>query len=171
LSEEQIEEIEKARVVTLSRDQWENLQNIAPTFPRRIGVASPFVELISDSKFSLWPDQVHGIWFSRTEIAIPRASADGTGGYRGFNKRLSADEAVLIDTHGNYRIGPRATSLEKLVKSLDALEERQARGVTFNLFILRPPVLPAEEEAKVEASVARLEALCRERGFAFHLGG
>jgi hypothetical protein len=171
LSDKQVEEIEKSRTFTLSKEQLAELRSTAPTFPKKLGVASPFVDRISDSKFSIWPDHVSGTWCCRDQVAIASSCLEGSVAYRGFNKTLGAGDAVLIDTAGGYWVGSRRMDLGKLVKRLDFLETRQHTGISFSVFILRPPVLEPEQEAAVQEAVATLKSLCDERGFTPRLGG
>lgn len=171
LSEKQVAEVEKTRRFTLSREQLEALRESAPDFPKQVGVVSPFVELIPDSKFSPWPGQISGIWWSRNEVGIPENVLQGSEGCRGFSTDLGVDGAVLIDTDGRYWIGSRQVNTKKLIRSLDDLEYRQAPGQSFGIFVLRPPVLEDEQEIAVQSAVLELEALCQERGLYCQLGG
>jgi hypothetical protein len=168
----QVEEIESLRRVTLDKDQLTQLRQLAPNFPKRIGVASPFVEEIADSRFSPWPDQITGIWFCKEAVAIPRASLQGSEGCREFPKLLNAGDAVLIDTKGGYGIGPRNVSREKLAATLAKLGRKEPDGKNFRIYVLRPPVLDnAQEEQAVQRSIADLAKLCRENGIDCRIGG
>lgn len=172
LSEKQLEEVESRRCVTLSKDQWRKLHTRAPSVPKKIGVASPFVERIPGSRFSIWPGQVTGIWYCRNKVAIALDSLGEAGGHREFNAALYASDAVLIDTHGGYSIGPRKVSFEKLLKSLDALTLREPDGASFEIFILRPPVLSEREaEAVVQDAIDQLVKACQQRGLGCRIGG
>jgi hypothetical protein len=172
LSTKQIEEIESLRCVTMDKGQLTELRSLAPNFPKRIGVASPFVGEITDSRFSPWPDQITGIWFCKDAIAISRASLQGGEGYREFSKLLNAGDAVLIDTKGRYGIGPRNVSREKLAATLATLGRKEPDGTSFRIFILRPPVLDnTREEQAVQHSIEDLAQLCHENGIDCRIGG
>ena len=172
LSGEQLKEIESRRRITLSKEQLGQLREVAPDFPKRIGVASPFVDQIPDSRFSLWPDQVTGIWFCKAKVAIARDSLGGTGGCREFSSTLNDSDAVLIGATGGYWIGPRRTDREKLIKCLDTLARKEPAGAEFSVFLLRPPLLPSsDEELAVQAAVRDLVELCQERDLGYRIGG
>ncbi|MCU0770208.1 MAG: hypothetical protein MUE94_00365 [Verrucomicrobia bacterium] len=172
LSESQLAEVESKRTVTLTKAQLQELRAQAPAFPKRIGVASPFVAQIAESRFSLWPEQINGVWFCKDRVAIPRDSLNGVEGFREFSKQLNAGDAVLIDTKAGYWVGPRPVDRAMLIESLDMLAAKAPAGVEFEVFILRPPVLnPSGEEQAVEVAVNDLIALCAERGLAYRVGG
>jgi hypothetical protein len=172
LSERQLEEVDARRRVTLSKSQLHQLRALAPSFPKRIGVASPFIGNIPDSRFSLWPDQVTGVWFCRDRVAIARDALDGAPGYREFSSTLNDTDAVLIGVTGDYWIGPRRADREKLIKSLDVLAGKEPVMADFSIFLLRPPVLQlTEQEQAVRKAINELQQLCEERGLDCHLGG
>jgi len=172
LSAAQLEEVELRRRLTLSKQQLGALRQSVPRFPKRIGVASVFVDQIADSRFSLWPNQVVGIWYSKDKVAIPRDSLDGDEGYREFNTTLRAGDAVLIDTQGRYSIGSRRVDVVHLHERLDALALMQPEGTTFEIFVLRPPVLAEpSEEAVVQAAIEGLVEACQKRELRCRIGG
>lgn len=172
LSKTQLEEVELRRRVTLSKEQLNDLRAVAPSFPKRLGVASPFVDQIQDSRFSLWPEQVSGIWFCKDKVAISRKALDGAEGCREFNTTLNASDAVLVNTSGAYSIGPRAVDDKKLIKILDKLAFRKPPGADFDIFILRPPMLrDRSEELVVQRAVEELAELCEARGLDCYIGG
>ena len=171
LSEDQLEEVESLRRVTLSKAQLAELRRLAPDFPKRVGVASPFVEDIVGSRFAPWPDQITAVWFCRDTVAIPRASLGGGKGCREFSKSLNAGDAVLIDTKGEYGIGSRGVSREKLAETLELLAGKEPEGKSFQIFILRPPVLESEEEQLVQSSVENLTQICQKYGIGCRIGG
>ena len=172
LSENQLKEVESGRRFTLSKSQLKEVRSVAPSFPKKIGVASPFIDQIPDSRFSLWPDQVSGIWWRRDQVAVARDSMQGMAGCREFNSSLNDSDAVLVDTAGNYWIGPRKVDREKLIKSLDKLAIRAPLGAAFEVFVLRPPVLDEIiEEAVVQAAVEDIAEMCQKRGLVYHIGG
>lgn len=171
LSARQLEEVESRRRVTLSPDQLKALRARAPSFPKRIGVASAFVDDIAESRFSLWPNQVTGIWYDEARVAIPLNGLDGVGGCREFSKTLCASDAVLIDTRGSYSIGPRKVDFESLVRRLDELALMEPEGTDFEIFVLRPPVLSDRREAVVREAIDNLAGACEERGLGCRIGG
>ncbi len=172
LSQSQLEEVESKRRLTLSKAQLQELRALAPAFPKRIGVASPFVNQIADSRFSLWPDQVAGVWFCKDRVAIARNLVQGSEGCREFSMKLNPNDAVLIDSGGGYWIGPRPVDRDGLIESLDQLAIRAPAGTAFEIFILRPPVLEQrDEEQAVQQAVEDLAALCGQRGLGCRVGG
>lgn len=171
LSDSQLEEVESRRRLTLSPGQLKALRARARSFPKRIGVASVFVNEISESRFSLWPDQVTGIWYCETGVAIPLDGLDGAGGCREFSKTLRASDAVLMDTRGRYSIGARKVDFESLTNRLDELALMEPEGTDFEIFVLRPPVLSGEKEAVVRKAIENLVDACRERGLGCRIGG
>jgi hypothetical protein len=165
-------EVESLRRVTLDKTQLKQLRALAPEFPKRVGVASSFVDNIPDSRFSLWPDQVNGLWLEKKTVAIPQESLNGSTRIREFSTSLNTSDAVLLDTRGGYSIGSRKVDDRKLAATLDHLAGREIAGADFYIFILRPPVLsnPTEELA-VRNSIAKLARMCEERGLGCRVGG
>jgi len=172
ISEDQLQEVESLRCVTFTKEQLAELRDLSPDFPRRIGVASPFVDRIADSRFSPWPDQITGIWYSKEGVAVPRKALEGGEGWREFSKSLNASDAVLIDTMGGYAIGSRKVSKAKLLGTLEKLARKEPEGKEFYIFVLRPPVLDIDqEEQAVKRSIEELVQICREQGIGCRIGG
>ena len=171
LSEGQLKEVESHRRFSLTKDQLAKLRSIAPGFPKRIGVVSPFVENIPNTRFSPWPDHITGIWFSRTGVAVPRHGLDGVEGCREFSRNLNPGDALLVDTAGDFSIGSKEVSREKLETALDVLARKEPSGRDFKIFILRPPLLEGQEEEVVAASLEAVAVLCRQRGIGCRIGG
>ena len=168
----QLKEIEEQRWVTLTKQQLSQLRSLAQEFPKRIGVVSPFVQDISDSRFAPWPDQVTGVWYRKQGIAIPRDHLTGSDGYREFSKNLGSGDAVLIDTQGRYSVGPKRVTFEQLQDRLTKLAGKEPDGKNFEIFILRPPVLEASnEESLIQKSINELTRVCDECGLDHHVGG
>jgi hypothetical protein len=172
LSENQLDEVESRRRVTLSKAQLEEARALASSFPKRVGVASPFVNQIPNSRFSPWPDQITGIWFCKNKVAIPRETMDGVEGCREFHTTLFDGDAVLVGIEGDFWIGCRSVDREKLIKSLDVLAIKEPEGAAFKIFVLRPPVLDdAQEEQVVQRAVEDVANLCQARDLGCHIGG
>jgi hypothetical protein len=172
LAEDQLREIDARRRITLSKSQLHQLRALAPTFPKRIGVASPFVGRIPGSRFSLWPDQVTGVWFCKDKVAIARDSLDRGAGCREFSSTLNDRDAVLIGLTGDYWIGPRKADRDKLIKCLDTLAKKEPVGTEFSVFLLRPPTLRSpKEELAVQSAVNDVVELCQERDLGCRIGG
>jgi len=172
ISDDQLEEIEKQRRVTLSKQQVNQVRSLAEGFPKRIGVVSPFVQDISESRFAPWPDQITAVWYRKRGIAIPRDRLTGSDRCREFSKELNSGDAVLIDTQGHYSIGPKPIDLGQLQDKLTKLAGKEPDGKNFQIYILRPPVLEASnEEAQIQKSINELTRACDECGLDYQIGG
>jgi hypothetical protein len=151
LSKEQIDQVGRTRVLTLSKQQWNALRS--HRFPRTIDV-------VTRSWAICTCDLIYCIWFTETKVAIPRSFFDDTTCNEGSYQKYSPDasQAINIDCAGKlYYHG--SLLYEKNLKSdiiAMAKDHENAIWVSF------PPLLKKSRERVIQYKVAMIKKICED---------